>query len=71
MKDELEFLTITEVADIFRVHIHTVRRWDYKGLLTPERVGVNGKKRLYRMSDIEAFAKKYRRGEKIPATTRG
>jgi excisionase family DNA binding protein len=46
------FLLLPEVAEYTRVPISTVRHWIATGKLTSVRVG---KRRLVRLSDLEAF----------------
>ena len=46
-------LTIKETAEILKVSLPTLRRWDSEGVLTPVRT--SGRHRRYKMSDIKKF----------------
>ena len=46
-------LTIKETAEMLKVSLSTLRRWDYEGVLTPVRT--SGRHRRYKMSDIKKF----------------
>ena len=46
-------LTIKETAEILKVSLPTLRRWDSEGVLTPVRT--SGRHRRYKMSDIKRF----------------
>ena len=61
--DEMEMLTVEEVAEIMKVNIRTVRAWVQSGELPRIWIG----KREYRISrvDLRAFAEK-RRGPYPP-----
>lgn len=49
-----KLLTLSEAAEILRVHPNTLRKWDRKGVLKAVRFGQRGDRR-YRKEDIEAF----------------
>lgn len=44
-------MTRQEVADVFKVSLKTLQRWEKSGLLVPLRVGVNVR---YRREDVQA-----------------
>lgn len=46
-------LTIKETAEMLKVSLSTLRRWDSEGVLTPVRT--SGRHRRYKMSDIKKF----------------
>lgn len=46
-------LTIKETAEMLKVSLPTLRRWDSEGVLTPVRT--SGRHRRYKMSDIKKF----------------
>ena len=52
-----DLLTISEVADLFKIHQDTLRNWEKKGELVPLRVGPR-KDRKYRKQDIETIIAK-------------
>lgn len=52
-----EFLTIGQVADLFKIHPDTLRNWEKSGELVPLRVGPR-KDRKYRRQDIETIVAK-------------
>lgn len=56
MKDEAlpEYLTISEVSKLLRVHPNTLRNWDKNGTLKPIRIGVRNIRR-YKKEDITKF----------------
>ena len=47
-------LTISEVADLLRVHPNSIRNWSNKGLLKTYRVGYRHDRR-FRLHDIGEF----------------
>ncbi|MCB9801098.1 MAG: helix-turn-helix domain-containing protein [Pseudomonadales bacterium] len=51
-----ELLTLSEAAQILKVHPNTLRLWDKKGVLKAVRIGVK-KVRRYKKEDIEKFIK--------------
>jgi len=51
-----KLLTIKEVADLFNVHVETLRRWDKEGKLKAVRIGKLGH-RKYKKSDIDKLLK--------------
>jgi excisionase family DNA binding protein len=51
-----ELLTLSEAAQILKVHPNTLRLWDKNGILKAVRIGVK-KTRRYRKEDIEMFIK--------------
>lgn len=53
MAPDVVLLTTTEVADLFRIHVSTVRRWVEDGRL--KEVNLPGRTKRYRRSDIEAL----------------
>jgi excisionase family DNA binding protein len=56
-----ERMTVKEVAALFRVSQHTVRRWIREGLLDVERAGAKGK-RIYIIPDGRYIIKRKRKG---------
>lgn len=52
-----ELLTLSEAAQILKVHPNTLRLWDKKGVLTAVRIGVK-RVRRYKKEDIEKFINK-------------
>ena len=50
-----KLLTMTEVAEIFQVHVNTIRNWTNEGKL--KCIRTPGKHRRYRQEDIEAILK--------------
>ena len=57
-----EYLTLTEVSELLRVHPNTLRNWDVNGVLRATRIGVK-KIRRYKKTDIENFIKKTNENE--------
>jgi DNA-binding transcriptional MerR regulator len=53
------YLTIKETAIVMGVTPQTLRNWEKKGILVPERNPTNSY-RLYRVGDIEHFIEKSR-----------
>lgn len=51
-----EYLTISEVSKLLKVHPNTLRNWDTNGTLIATRIGVK-KIRRYRKTDIDKFIK--------------
>lgn len=51
-----ELLTLSEAAQILKVHPNTLRLWDKNGVLKAVRIGVK-KVRRYKKDDIEKFIK--------------
>jgi excisionase family DNA binding protein len=49
-----ELLTLSEAAQILKVHPNTLRLWDKKGVLKAIRIGIK-KVRRYKKEDIEKF----------------
>ncbi|NMC36271.1 helix-turn-helix domain-containing protein [Candidatus Beckwithbacteria bacterium] len=49
-----ELLTLSEAAQILKVHPNTLRLWDKNGILKAVRIGVK-KIRRYKKEDIEKF----------------
>ncbi len=49
-----ELLTLTETAEILKVHPNTLRAWDKKGILSAIRIGER-KVRRYKKEDIIQF----------------
>jgi len=49
-----ELLTLTEAAQVLKVHPNTLRLWDKKGILKAVRIGVK-RVRRYKKEDIERF----------------
>ena len=47
-------LTVSEVAELLRVHPNTVRAWSNEGLLPALRIGHRGDRR-FRLRDVEGF----------------
>lgn len=54
--EDEEYLTLTEVCDLLKVHPNTLRNWDKNGTLKAVRIGVK-KIRRYRKTDIQKFIK--------------
>jgi len=52
-----ELLTLSEAAQILKVHPNTLRLWDKKGVLIAIRIGVK-RARRYKKEDIERFINK-------------
>ena len=52
-----ELLTLSEAAQILKVHPNTLRLWDNKGVLKAVRIGIKQVRR-YRKVDIEKFIDK-------------
>ncbi len=53
--DELsEYLTISEVSKLLKVHPNTLRNWDKNGTLKPIRIGER-KIRRYKKTDVIKF----------------
>lgn len=52
-----ELLTLSEAAQILKVHPNTLRIWDKKGLLIAVRIGQK-RVRRYRKVDLEKFTMK-------------
>lgn len=52
-----EYLTLTEVCDLLKVHPNTLRNWDKNGTLKADRIGVK-RLRRYKRQVIEEFIKK-------------
>ncbi|MGI5840958.1 MAG: type I restriction-modification system subunit M [Patescibacteria group bacterium] len=52
-----DLLTISQVADLFKIHPDTLRNWERSGELVPLRVGPR-KDRRYRKEDIETIVAK-------------
>ena len=52
--DKKKLLTIREAAQIFGVHIETLRRWDRDGKLRAVRIGERGHRR-YKREEIAAL----------------
>ena len=52
-----ELLTLSEAAQILKVHPNTLRLWDKKGVLKAIRIGVK-RVRRYKKEDIEKFINK-------------
>ena len=50
---EKVLLTLSEVAQLLRVHANTLRRWDREGILKALRTP--GGQRRYRKSDIDTI----------------
>jgi excisionase family DNA binding protein len=50
-------LTPSDVAQLFVVHLNTVRRWSRKGILKSYRIGLRGDRR-FRQEDVDNFLKK-------------
>ena len=55
-------LTISEVAQLFNVHINTVRRWSKHRILKSYRIGSRGDRRLKSRTLIVEFATIYDMG---------
>lgn len=51
-----ELLTANEAADVLKVHINTLRKWDKNGTLPAIRIGERGIRR-YSKDDIKQFLK--------------
>ena len=51
-----ELLTIQETADILKVHVETLRRWDRSGKLKAVKINERGDRR-YRKEDIKKLIK--------------
>jgi len=51
-----ELLTANEAADVLKVHINTLRKWDKNGTLPAIRIGERGIRR-YSKEDIKQFLK--------------
>ena len=49
-----EYLTLTEVCNLLKVHPNTLRNWDKNGTLKADRIGIK-RLRRYKRKDIEAF----------------
>lgn len=47
-----KLLSVTQVAQMFQVHITTVRRWRRKGLLEGVKKGKGGRLLRFRESDV-------------------
>lgn len=55
--DELpEYLTLSEVSKMLKVHPNTLRNWDKSGTLKPIRIGER-KIRRYKKEDVLRFLK--------------
>ncbi|HVF69700.1 MAG TPA: helix-turn-helix domain-containing protein, partial [Xanthomonadales bacterium] len=72
MNDKL--YTVKEAADILKVSIKTLHRWEERGILTPDRT--TGNHRRYKLADIEALKNRtknpqspYITDTETPATT--
>lgn len=53
--DELsQYLTLTEVSKLLKVHPNTLRNWDKNGTLKPVRIGER-KIRRYKKEDVIKF----------------
>ena len=57
LKGKPEFLSISQVAEIFNIHPDTLRNWEKDGILVPLRAGKRGD-RKYRPQDIQAIVDK-------------
>jgi len=56
--DEIsEYLTLSEVSKLLKVHPNTLRNWDKNGTLTPIRIGER-KLRRYKKEDVIKFLDK-------------
>src|SRR5947199_78327 len=55
-----DYLTIQQAANLLGVSTKTLRRWEAKGVLTPERTP--GNQRRYLLPEIEAFKQKGKEG---------
>lgn len=51
MQNEANFLTITEAAKVLKVSPDTLRRWEEKGIITPQRT--KGGSRRYALLDLK------------------
>ncbi len=49
-----ELLTISEAAEVLKVHPNSLRKWDKRGFLKAVRFGQRGDRR-YRRIDLESF----------------
>ena len=54
--EDEEYLTLTEVCDLLKVHPNTLRNWDKNGTLKAVRIGIK-RIRRYRKTDIQKFIK--------------
>lgn len=53
-EDMDNMLTISEVAQLLRVHVNTVRRWNNQGIIKAYRIGPRGVRR-FRQQDVSIF----------------
>lgn len=51
-----EFLNVSEVAKLLKIHPNTVRRWSNLGVLRPFRIGIRGRRKFW-SKHIKAFLK--------------
>lgn len=51
MHNEAKFLTITQAAEVLKVSPDTLRRWEEKGIITPQRT--KGGSRRYALLDLK------------------
>jgi len=51
VKDQPEYLTISQACELLQVHPNTLRNWDKKGVLKASRIGVRGVRR-YKRADL-------------------
>lgn len=49
-----EYLTLSEVSKLLKVHPNTLRNWDKNGTLKPIRIGER-KLRRYKKEDVQKF----------------
>lgn len=52
-----QYLTLSEVSELLKIHPNTLRNWDANGTLKAIRIGIK-KVRRYRKSDIDEFIKR-------------
>ena len=55
-KELSEYLTLSEVSKLLKVHPNTLRNWDKNGTLKPIRIGER-KLRRYKKEDVINFTK--------------
>lgn len=54
MQPDAVLLTTSEVADRYRVHPNTIRRWVRQGKISAITIPAGGRMKRYRKADVEA-----------------